>query len=280
MAMARPTVQDSPSSVRRALSLLDAFDADTPELSIRELANRAGIPRSTVHRLTTVLLEWGALERGEHGLRLGMKLFELGSLARSPGTLREAASPYLHTLSEVTRLTANLAIREGNAIVYLEKIGSAGLRVPHSRFGGRGSLHATALGKAILAFSSPDEITAALKEPLPRVTDKTITDPVLLRRELDQIRRTGVAFDLEESQAALFCVAAPVRDPRGVVLAGVSITGATAASQADQFGPTVIATARGIERRIASLRGTAALSSSLPSYEGRKPAIPPAPSAS
>jgi len=180
-----------------------------------------------------------------------MKLFELGSLAPSPGTLRDAASPYLHTLSEVTRLTANLAIREGNAIVYLEKIGSPGLRVPHSRFGGRGSLHATALGKAILAFSRPAEIAAVLNEPLVKVADMTITDATVLGKELDQIRRTGVAFDVEESQADLFCVAAPVRDTRGAVIAAVSITGATALSQADRFGPTVIATARAIERRIA-----------------------------
>ncbi|WP_162242867.1 IclR family transcriptional regulator [Leifsonia sp. Root112D2] len=251
--MARPTVQDTRSSLRRALDLLDAFSPDATELTMRELAARSGVSRSTTHRLVTELLEWGALERGKRGVRLGIKLFELGAMAPTQGTMREAASPFLHTLNEVTHLTANLAIREGAHIVYLEKIGSRTLRVPHSRLGGRGALHATGLGKAILAFSPPAEIAEYATAPLAAITSKTITDETVLTRELAGIRRTGVALDVEESLLGLFCVAAPIRDARGTAIAAVSVTGATARSQAERFSPTVIATARAIEHRLSSL---------------------------
>src|SRR5690606_14981704 len=123
------------------------------------------------------------------GVRLGVRLFELGTLAPTQNTLREASSAYLHTMNEVTKLTANLAIREGNEIVYVEKIETRSLKVPHSRLGGRLYLHATGLGKAILAFSSGDVVEEVLSQPLEAVTPRTITDPNILRRELQTIRR-------------------------------------------------------------------------------------------
>lgn len=242
----------SSSSLRRALRMLESFTPEKPELSIRELSKLSGIPRSTVHRLTQDLLDWGALERGEHGVRLGVRLFELGTLAPSQTTLREAASPFLHTLNEVTRLTANLAIREGQGIVYVEKISTATLRVPHSRLGGRGYVHATALGKAILAFTSSDVVDELVAQPLRAVTPHTITDPDALRRELASVRRERRAFDIEESRGGLFCVAAPILDRGGRALAAVSVTGATALSQAERFAPVVMATAQSIGRSLSA----------------------------
>jgi DNA-binding IclR family transcriptional regulator len=236
----------------RAFRLLDAFTPERPELSVRELAARAGVPRSTTHRLVGELLAWGALERGGRGVRLGVKLFELGAMAPTPNRLVESASAHLHTLREVTGLTANLAIREGDDVVYLEKIGARDLRVPHSRLGGRGLLHATGLGKAILAFSPQADVDAYLERPLLSLTRATITDPDALRTELARVRRAGAAFDLAESFDGLFCVAAPVRDRRGFAIAALSVTGATARSQAERFAPAVIATARALERALSS----------------------------
>ncbi|WP_395640631.1 IclR family transcriptional regulator [Pseudolysinimonas sp.] len=241
--MERPGEQDTPSAVRKALGMLDAFDAETPELSIRELARRSGVARSTAHRLVGELLEWGALERTTAGVRLGMKLFELGSLAPTPVTLRDAALPFAHHLHEVTQLTVNVAVRSGGEIVYLEKITSRSLRVPHSRQGGRGALHATGLGKAILAFGGDAEIDEVLAGPLAAITPKTITDPETLRRELARVRERRVAYDVEESRLELFCVAAPILDARGRALGAISVTGATALDQAERFAPAVATTA-------------------------------------
>ncbi|MFC6357087.1 IclR family transcriptional regulator [Luethyella okanaganae] len=251
--MSSPALQDSPTSLRRALSLLDAFDRAHPVMTVRELAARSGVSRSSTHRLAQDLIDWGALERTPQGLRLGVKLFELGTLAPSQTTLRDAAGPYLHTLHEVTKLTANLAVREGNEIIYLEKIGTRTLRVPHTRLGGRMTLHATALGKAILAFTRQDDVSLnALTPTLVPMTPHTLTTVDALRKELARARLEKVAYDVEESQLGLFCVAAPVLDRHGSALAAISVTGATALSQAQRFAPTVMATAFAISRGIVS----------------------------
>lgn len=247
--MRSPTQQDTSSSLQRALALLDAFSAEHRELTVRKLAARAGVSRSTTHRLAQELVEWGALERTRSGLRLGVKLFELGTLAPTSTTVREAATPYLHTLHEVTHLTANLAVREGLQIIYLEKISSRQLRVPHTRLGGRGTLHATALGKAILAFDDAIDL-GALSKSMISLTDRTIVTIQAFTRELAAVRASRVAFDVEESQPGLFCVAAPVLDRRGRAIAAISVTGATALSQAERFAPTVMATASALSRSL------------------------------
>ena len=247
--MPRPVLQDTSSSLRRALALLDAFSGERRELSVRQLAARSGVTRSTAHRLAKELVEWGGLERTPRGLRLGVKLFELGAMAPSPTSLREASVPYLHTLHEVTQLTANLAVREGDEIVYLEKISTRQLRVPHTRLGGRGTLHATALGKAILAFSQEVDLDA-LAPRMVRLTPHTIVDPAALSRELLSVRSRRVAYDVEESKEGLFCVAAPITSGPGPVVGAVSVTGATALAHAERFAPTVIATAAAISRAL------------------------------
>lgn len=240
-------VEPAASAVRKALELLDAFKANTPELSIRELSRRTGIARSTAHRLTGDLVEWGALERTPSGgFRLGVKLFELGMRAPTSVTLREAAIPYAHHLHEVTRLTVNVAVRDGSEILYLEKITSRSLRVPHSRLGGRLATHATALGKAILAFSPPDVADSVLNGDMRALTQKTLTDPAVLRSELTRVRERRVAYDVEESQLGLFCVAAPILNAGNTAVGAISVTGATALDEAERFAPAVQTTAMAV----------------------------------
>lgn len=248
--MGRPVIQDSASSLARGLSLLDIFSVNNTELSISELARRSGIPKSTTHRLVTDLVEWGALERGPHGVRLGLHLLELGHLVPAQ-RLREIAVPFAHNLNEVTHLTSNLAIRDGQDILYVEKIATRSLRVPHSRAGGRLPMHCTALGKAMLAFSDREFVESVLSGDLKPLSPKTIVDPGMLRKELAAIRETKVAYDIEESRIGLFCVAAPVFARRSVVGA-ISVTGATALAEAQRFAPVVWTTAMALSRMLAA----------------------------
>ncbi len=238
------------SSLRRGLGLLTLFSSVDSELSLSEMARRSGIPKSSVHRLATDLVHWGALERGPRGLRLGVRLFELGNLVPMQAKLRELAVPFAHTLNEVTHLTCNLAMRDGREVIYIEKISSRTLRVPHSRLGGRLPIHATALGKAILAFSDPAFVDEMLSGPLTAKTEKTITDPEMLRRELAAIRESQVAYDVEESRLGLFCVAAPIFGARRRVVGAISVTGATALAQAQHFAPAVRTTAMALSRSL------------------------------
>lgn len=218
---------DNASSLKKGLSLLNLLSLAETEMSISEMARRSGIPKSTTHRLVSDLVDWGALERSPRGVRLGVRLFELGNLVPSQRRLRELAIPYAHDLNEITHLTSNLAVRDGQDIVYIEKISTRSLDIPHSRTGGRLPLHCTALGKAILAFSAPDFVESILGGELRALSPKTITDPNTLRRDLANVHLTKVAYDVEESQSGLFCVAAPIFARHKVVVGAISVTGAT-----------------------------------------------------
>lgn len=248
--MGRPAQQDASSSLLRGLSLLGLFSVRDSELSISEMARRSGIPKSTTHRLVTDLTSWGALERGTHGLHLGVRMFELGHLVPSQRTLRELAVPYAHNLNEITGLTCNLAVRDGTEIVYVEKVATRNLSVPHSRTGGRLPLNCTALGKAILAFSDHDFVEDVLAGELAARTKRSITDPESLRRELASVRETKVAYDVEESQPGLFCVAAPIFGAHSGVVGAISVTGAAALAQAQLFAPAVRTTAMALSRAL------------------------------
>lgn len=257
--MPRPTIQDdtSSSSLSRGLALLDAFTSPDQAMSISELARRAGVPKSTTHRLVLDLIAWGALQRDARGITLGVRLFELGSLVPSSSTLRELALPFAHNLNEVTKLTCNLAVREGNDVLYIEKITTRTLRVPHSRIGGRARMHATALGKAMLAFSDPEFVESVLGAPLQAQTDRTITDVAALRRELARVRGARVAYDVEESRLGLFCVSAPVfAGQGGAVVGAISVTGATDLTTAERYAPAVLATAMALSSALKAPRST------------------------
>jgi len=237
------TLKDSASSLARGLSLLELFSVEDSQLSVSEMSRRSGIPKSTTHRLVGDLLAWGALERTPGGVRLGVRMFELGHLVPTQRSLRELAVPFAHNLNEVTGLTTNLAIRDRQDIIYVEKVSSRTLQVPHSRAGGRLPLHCTALGKAILAYSDPAFIEFVLAGALRPRSPRSITDPQLLRRELAHVRETKVAYDIEESQLGLFCVAAPVFARGNTLVGAVSVTGATQLTQAQRFAPAVRMTA-------------------------------------
>jgi len=257
--MRQPAERDagSASSLSKGLTLLDLYSSVDQVLTISEMARRSGIPKSTAHRLVLDLIAWGALERRANGLALGIRLFELGSLVPSSNKLRELALPFAHNLNEVTKLTSNLAIREGDEVLYIEKITTRTLKVPHSRVGGRARMHATALGKAILAFSDPEFVDSVLQGPLLQQTKKTITDATELRRELELVRRERVAFDVEESRLGLFCVGAPVFAGRGGPVTGaISVTGATELATAKRYAPAVLATAMALTSALGNVKST------------------------
>jgi DNA-binding IclR family transcriptional regulator len=249
-AMSDPEQREGESSLARGLSLLELFSPDEIELSISEMARRSGMPKSTTHRLVGDLLRWGALEKGRAGVRLGVRLFELGHLVPDHSRLRELAIPFAHSLGAITNLTSNLAVREGSEIIYIEKINSRDLRVPHSRIGGRLPMHCTALGKAILSYSGAAFVDTVLEGPLTALTSKTITDPDALRRELAGVRQSRVAYDFEESQLGLFCVAAPIFARTGRVVGALSVTGATSRDQARSFSGVVLASAQALSHAL------------------------------
>lgn len=236
------------SSLLRGLSVLTAFRPDDGELSLTQVAQRAGLPKSTAHRLVTDLVEWGGLERTSTGLRLGLRLFELGRAVPVQRELADVARPYLEDLYNITRKTVNLAVLDRNEIVYVEKLEAPGEPVPASRAGGRLPLHCTALGKAMLAFSPPALSDEVIKLGLQRVTDRSITSIAVFRRELAAVRSTRLAFDREELRPGLFCIATPIFDSARSLVGAISVSSLESILGAKNLGPALLTISRALSR--------------------------------
>ncbi len=206
-------------------AVLDAFTTETPELTLNELANRAGLPLSTTYRLACELVMWGGLQRGPRGgYQIGPRLWELGTVAAPATRLRDVARPFLRDLHEATNETVSLIVVDGLEALRLEEIaGPSAVSTNSARWSARLPLHATAAGKALLAFA-PDELVARIVERgLRRYTERTVVQPAQLMRSLANIRRTGVAIAREEMAPGSLSVASPVLDPRGMAAAALSI---------------------------------------------------------
>src|SRR3569833_647204 len=142
------------SVTSKVLALLEAFTPDATELSLSELARRSGVSLASAHRRAAELVEWGALERDAAGrYRVGLRLWEVASLAPRGLGLRDAAMPFLEGLYEVTHETVQLAVREGLEVVFVERIAGRDAVPVWTRVGGRFALHATGVGLVLLAHA-------------------------------------------------------------------------------------------------------------------------------
>ncbi|MGK8524240.1 IclR family transcriptional regulator [Nocardia asteroides] len=204
--------------------ILEAFDGATPTLTLVELAERTGLPRSTVHRILDQLIRLRWLAHAPGGYRLGLRTLELGGLAADHNEIRDAVSPLLHDLCQQTGLVGHVGVLDGRDVLYLDKIGGRFAAAVPTRLGGRMPAHSTALGKALLATLEPSIVEASLRDRLPQLTSRTLADRTELHRELGRIRnRQGVAVDNEECVPGIACVAVPIRG-RGAAVAAVSLS--------------------------------------------------------
>jgi IclR family acetate operon transcriptional repressor len=214
----------------RALDLLEAL-AEAPAgapLGVSEVARRAGVTKSAAFRILANLERRGYVAKDPVSARytLGTQLVYLGERSLGAIDLRAAARPALEALRRRFGETVNLGVREGAEVVYVDMIESShGLRMA-ARVGGRDHLHSTALGKAILAFLPPAERDQLLHAPgaLPVRTERTITDPVKLRAELERVRERGIAEDRDENEVGARCLGAPIFDHRGLVAGAISLS--------------------------------------------------------
>lgn len=242
---------DANSVLGKAMRILHAFTADDHGLGFAELQRRTGLPKATLHRQAADLVAAGLLERVNGQYQLGSHLFELGMLASVERTLMDVAMPFLEDLYERTHEVVHLARREGSEVVYIAKVaGHRGVRAP-SRVGGRMPVHATAIGKALLAHAGQEEWVAVLGGTLERRTAHTITAPGRLRQQLDGVLTSGVAYEQEEGTLGVVCVAAPILDPDDHPIAAVSIAGNPSRFKPSAHAASVRAAAAGIAATLA-----------------------------
>lgn len=246
-----PPVHEPRSVVSRAFAVLEAFTPQCTSLSLSEISRRARTPLTTTHRLVHELEEWGALEREEAGTyRIGIRLWEVASLASRAVGLREAALPFLEDLYEVTHENVQVAVRDGSDALFVERIAGRHAVNVRTRVGGRFPLHASGAGLVLLAFAPAEVQAQVLAAPLARFTAKTIVDPNRLRRALAEVRRSGLAVSDGQVTLDSLSIAAPVFDGKGEVTAAVSIVVATARCDPSALAPLVRAASLGISRAL------------------------------
>lgn len=217
--MAGNTSTPGATVASRVLALLGAFDGHHPRLTLTELAARAGLPVPTAHRLVGELVGWGALARTPAGdYVVGRRMWDLGLLAPVQSGLRELASPYLHDLYGATLATVHLAVRDGSEVLYLDRLaGHASVPVVSS-VGSRLPMHATGVGKVLLAHA-PAPVLQDVLAHLTRITPYTVTQPGLLRRQLAKVLRDDHATTTEEMSLGACSIAVPIRRDEDVVAA-------------------------------------------------------------
>ncbi len=238
------------SVTSRALAVLGAFDARHRRLTLTAIAGRAGLPVATAHRLVGELVEWGALARTPSGeYVIGRRLWDVGLLAPVHTGLREVASPYLHDLYGATLATVHLAVRDGLQALYVDRLsGHASVPVV-STIGSRLPLHATGVGKVLLAHAPPD-VQELVMSSLSRITPYTISQPGRLRRQLDAVRAEDCATTVEEMTLGACSVAVPIRASGHVVAALGVVVPSVTSRERDRLVSALQVAARGIGRSL------------------------------
>ncbi|HEV7789871.1 MAG TPA: IclR family transcriptional regulator [Pseudonocardia sp.] len=236
------------STVARALGVLEVFSAGHLELTLSEIARRAGLPLTTAHRIVGELTRWGALERADHGgYQVGLRLWEVGALAPRGHGLREIALPFLEDLYEATRQNVQLGVVDGTDVVYLERIAARTAVAVITRAGSRMPLHATGVGLVLLAFADVAFQERILAAPMRRFTEKTIVNPAELRRVIADVRHRRIAVSDGQVTLDALSVAAPIFGTDGRVTAALSVV-VPNDHAAQEYIPVVHAAARGISR--------------------------------
>ena len=213
-------------SIQKAFRILELLAARSPR-GVTEISDELGLEKSSVSRLLKSLAGLGyatqSAARGQY--QVSARVLALAQQYLEGDRLAREAQPILHDLAFRARASAHVAVLlDGDLVIVAKEPSPERIQVA-TRVGGRTPLHASAMGKILLSALPDAERAAFLSRPLPRFTDRTITDPRRLRRVLDELRRRGHAFESEEEHPGVGCIGAPIRDASGRWIAAMSIAG-------------------------------------------------------
>jgi IclR family KDG regulon transcriptional repressor len=215
-------------TIERVDQLLTILSKSIQGMHLGELAAKVGLPKGTTHRLVSSLAYFGYIQQdlSDRKYKLGFKLVNLGELVLDQIDLRSVAHAHLLQLSQKAAEIAHLVVLDNDEALYIDKIQTAreGLHMS-SRMGYRAPLHCTAVGKVLLAHQVPAEIERIIQaRGLPRHTAHTITDVARFISHLERVKKSGYALDDEEHSIGIRCVAAPIYNKNGEVVAAVSVS--------------------------------------------------------
>lgn len=226
--MAGRTTRSVPA-LARGIEVLDLFLQESEPLSVPEMAKRLGLPRNSVYEIVKTLVDYGCMAPTDghpHRYAPGVHLLELGNAYATGLDLTREGRRVAEGLARVCKETVHLAVLDGTEVIYLAKVESEHPVRMVSAVGRRIPAHCTAVGKVLLSALSAEEIAERYAEPssLVAITPRSIASLEGLQEELRRVRARGLAFDNSESSVAVCCVAAPVRDHSGRVVAAMSIS--------------------------------------------------------
>jgi len=213
--------------VHNAIRILQVLGQEQG-MGVTQISKLLQMPKSSVHDILSTLHNDGLVEKdGERNhYSLGLRLFELGNMARANLELRRISIPFLRSLNEDLDETVHLTILDGWQVLYIECFESVKQLRTYSVIGVRAPLHCTAVGKAILAFFTDKQFDQMIKAMgLAKFTENTITDRQRLEREMIVIRQRGYAVDNSEHEEGVRCIGAPIHNHEAEVMASISVSG-------------------------------------------------------
>jgi len=212
-------------SVKRAFDVLGSL-GDGP-LGVTEVADRAGLPKSTAARVLATLVGEGAVEQvpGDTSYRLGPRLITLAAGFSLTRSLAAIARPMLIDLAESSGEAAGLAMPDGDLVHYIDQVDTVQPVLVRDWTGARIPLHAVSSGQVLLAFRTPAAIERYLDRPMEPFTDQTLTDADAVRERLREVRRQGYTWAMDEFEDGISSIAAPIADASGEVIAEVHVHG-------------------------------------------------------
>jgi len=239
-------------SLERGLSVIRAFDADHPKLSLSEVAVRTGLSRAAARRFLHTLVGLGYMRLEGSQFSLRPKILELGYAYLSSLSLPEVAMPHLEQLVQQVRESSSVSLLDGHDVVYIARVPTRRIMTVAISVGTRFPAYATSMGRVLLADKPADWLDTYLSSTkLLPLTPHTIADPAALRAELDRIRAQGWALVDQELEEGLRSVAAPIRDSDGRAIAAVNVSThagrRSVAEVADDLLEPLLQTAREIE---------------------------------
>jgi IclR family acetate operon transcriptional repressor len=247
-------------SLTRALSLLERLSETPDGLNLTDLSYQLGMPTATVHRLLNTFEEFNFVEQdAEQGLWfIGLKAFTVGNAFVHRRDFVASARPHMHALVELCGETVNLGVIDDGEAVFISQVESREVMRMIVRLGSRSPIHASGVGKALLAYMTEQRVAQILQyRGLAHYTERSIVNPTQLYAELQNIRYLGYALDDEEQAIGLRCVASAIFDENGQTLAAISLSGPKARitdNRLDELGIAVRQTADEITRTLGGYR--------------------------
>jgi len=243
-------------SFYKMAAVLDCFTRAKGQLSITDIVEMTGMPRTTIHRIVASLRDIGLIDQDgrRHDYRLGLKMFYYGSVVLANLDLNRHARPHVLNLHQITGEVVHLHMFDGSQMVCIEREEMGETRLTTLTTIEAAPTYCTSVGKAFLAFQHDTLIRrVAAEEGLQQRTEYTLTTIDALLDDLREIRERGYAIDNEENEIGIRCVGAPIRDSRGQIFASVSVSGPTERmplTRIQGLAPTVIQTADQISREL------------------------------